>query len=193
MNKRIQQFLAAENITQSQFADSINVARASVSHIIAGRNKPGFDFIENMARRYPSLNLEWLITGKGRMYKSDDESYSLFSEPAAVNPPAAVEVSQNAPAPVSNPQTPPVATVLPDTVEEDLPEDTVEEPFYEEKPQIPESRPSVEPQPLRNTGAEPAAETAAVITQASAGVKNTIRKMIVLFSDGTYQELVGKE
>lgn len=70
MNKRLQQFLAAENISQSQFADAIGVARASISHILAGRNKPGFDFIESMARHYPELNLEWLITGRGRMYNS---------------------------------------------------------------------------------------------------------------------------
>lgn len=72
MNNRLQQFLSAENISQSQFADSIGVARASISHILSGRNKPGFDFIESMARRYPSLNLEWLITGKGRMYNAEE-------------------------------------------------------------------------------------------------------------------------
>ena len=70
MNKRLQQFLAAENINQSHFADTIGVARASISHILAGRNKPGFDFIESMARHYPELNLEWLITGRGRMYNT---------------------------------------------------------------------------------------------------------------------------
>jgi len=70
MNKRLQQFLAAENISQAQFADTIGVARASISHILAGRNKPGFDFIESTARHFPALNLEWLITGRGRMYNS---------------------------------------------------------------------------------------------------------------------------
>ena len=69
MNKRLQQFLSAENISQSQFAEIIGVAKASVSHIIAGRNKPGFDFIESMARHFPKLNLEWLVSGRGRMYK----------------------------------------------------------------------------------------------------------------------------
>ena len=69
MNKRLQQFLSAENISQSQFAEIIGVAKASVSHIVAGRNKPGFDFIESMARHFPNLNLEWLVSGRGRMYK----------------------------------------------------------------------------------------------------------------------------
>lgn len=75
MNSRLQQFLSAENLTQAQFADSIDVARASISHILAGRNKPGFEFIENLARHYPALNIEWFITGKGRMYKSAPEAH----------------------------------------------------------------------------------------------------------------------
>jgi Bacteriophage CI repressor helix-turn-helix domain. len=73
MNKRLQQFLSAENITQSQFADSIGVAKASVSHILAGRNKPGFEFIEGIATRYPDLSLDWLILGKGKMFKSQTQ------------------------------------------------------------------------------------------------------------------------
>jgi transcriptional regulator with XRE-family HTH domain len=76
MNSRLLQFIQAENISQSQFADSIGVARASVSHILAGRNKPGFDFIGSMARRYPSLNVDWLVTGRGKMYKNAPESPS---------------------------------------------------------------------------------------------------------------------
>ena len=74
MNNRLLKFLEAENISQSQFADSIGVARAGVSHILSGRNKPGFDFIERTARRYPALSLEWLITGKGRMYNAIADS-----------------------------------------------------------------------------------------------------------------------
>jgi len=84
MNRRLQQFLNAENISQSQLADTLNVARAGVSHIIAGRNRPGFDFLESMALHYPQLNIEWLITGKGKMYKEN----LLFGEES----PAAVEI-----------------------------------------------------------------------------------------------------
>ena len=69
MNNRLKQFLAAENITQAQFADNINVVRASVSHVLSGRNNPSFDFIKAMMAQYPRLNMDWLIFGKGRMYK----------------------------------------------------------------------------------------------------------------------------
>ena len=70
MNKRLQQFLNAENISQSQFADTLGVARAGISHLLSGRNKPGYDFIESLMLHYPELNIEWLITGKGRMYST---------------------------------------------------------------------------------------------------------------------------
>ncbi|MCQ2114975.1 MAG: helix-turn-helix transcriptional regulator [Bacteroidales bacterium] len=96
MNTRLQQFLAAENISQGQFADSIDVARASVSHILAGRNKPGYDFISNLIVHYPNLNIEWLLTGRGKMYRNqgaevrrpDDDNLfrddALFADPEPV-------------------------------------------------------------------------------------------------------------
>ena len=69
MKTRLQQFLQAENLTPSQFADRLGIQRSGVSHVLAGRNKPGFDFMESMLLSYPSLNAEWLMTGKGKMYK----------------------------------------------------------------------------------------------------------------------------
>ena len=75
-------FLAAENITQSQLADILGVARASISHIVSGRNKPGYDFFEKMASHYPALSLEWLIAGRGKMYVEN----SLFDEDSVREP-----------------------------------------------------------------------------------------------------------
>lgn len=80
MTERLLRFLAAENITQSQLADSLGVARASISHIVSGRNKPGFDFIEKMALQYPGLSLEWLVTGRGKMYRNSEDTPSEPSE-----------------------------------------------------------------------------------------------------------------
>lgn len=76
MNKRLQQFLAAENISQSKFAETLGVARAGVSHVLSGRNKPGFEFLDSLSRNYPDLSLEWLISGRGRMYKDNRQAES---------------------------------------------------------------------------------------------------------------------
>ena len=69
MNRRLLQFLQSENLTQTQFADTLSVARGSVSHILSGRNKPGYDFLESLLLHFPSLNLDWLLTGRGKMYR----------------------------------------------------------------------------------------------------------------------------
>ena len=97
MNRRLEQFLKAENISQSQFADSIGVARASVSHILAGRNRPGFDFLLNMAKAYPTLNLEWLITGKGRMYSAGKAPTTLFETEDDSAPENSLQARETAP------------------------------------------------------------------------------------------------
>ncbi len=98
MNTRLQQFLAAENLTQAQFAESINVAAAGISHILAGRNKPGYDFLLNTMKRYPSLDIEWLMTGKGKMYKntSGNESHQVIQH---AQTPATTAPQSTAPAP----------------------------------------------------------------------------------------------
>lgn len=114
MNNRLKQFLAAENITQAQFADNINVVRASVSHVLSGRNNPGFDFIKAMMSKYPRLNIEWLIFGKGKMYK-DAEARSEKAETLPV---------ENQLFPIEEPE---VMLRIPETVLQDTESDS--EPF----------------------------------------------------------------
>ncbi|PLX14622.1 MAG: hypothetical protein C0597_09755 [Marinilabiliales bacterium] len=77
MKDRIIQFLSANNLTSTKFADEIGVQRSSISHILSGRNKPSFDFIEKMLIAYPDLDAQWLITGKGNMYSNQP---SLFND-----------------------------------------------------------------------------------------------------------------
>ena len=82
MNTRLDKFLQAEQLTPAKFADIIGVQRSSISHIISGRNKPSFDFIQKLLAKYPRLNSEWLILGKGEMYKQMHQA-SLFEESAS--------------------------------------------------------------------------------------------------------------
>jgi transcriptional regulator with XRE-family HTH domain len=70
MKERLLLFLNSENISATTLADEIGVQRSSISHIISGRNNPSYDFIYKIISRYDHLNAEWLITGKGDMYKN---------------------------------------------------------------------------------------------------------------------------
>ncbi len=155
MNTRLKQFLAAENITQAQFADSINVVRASVSHILSGRNNPSFDFIKAMMSRYPNLSMDWFMFGKGKMYKETTkesptaDSDLLFPIEASAVEPVPVELS------VSPLRIPEIA----------LPDDE------KKTEQI-----STELNTLNNT-MQP------IVKQ------RKVTKVIIMFDDGSYQEL----
>jgi transcriptional regulator with XRE-family HTH domain len=76
MKERIIKFLSENNLTSTKFADVVGVQRSSISHILSGRNKPSFDFIEKMLIAYPDVDAQWLITGKGNMFTNQA---SLFS------------------------------------------------------------------------------------------------------------------
>jgi transcriptional regulator with XRE-family HTH domain len=79
MNERLTSFLRAEQLSPSQFADLMGIQRSGVSHLLSGRNKPGFDFFSAFLHKFPAVNIEWLISGRGKMYK-EMETNSLFPE-----------------------------------------------------------------------------------------------------------------
>jgi len=70
MQSRIQKLIGAENLTPTRFADIIGVQRSAISHIITGRNNPSFDLIQKILSKFPRVSSEWLIMGRGEMYKT---------------------------------------------------------------------------------------------------------------------------
>ena len=75
----LQQLLDYYGITASALADTINVQRSSISHLLSERNKPSLDFIMKILEVYPEVSWEWLLHGKGEFPKNvlnkDSESY----------------------------------------------------------------------------------------------------------------------
>ena len=155
MKDRLRQFLAAENISQAQFADTINVVRASVSHILAGRNNPSFDFIKALMLNYPRLNVEWLMFGKGKMYKDSP----------SVDPVPVIEEPKRTTAPQD--------LLFPEFDEEPAPE----------VPEIKETAQQSENKPL-SFDINTLINTAQVVKN-----QRKVAKIIVLFDDGSYQEM----
>lgn len=76
MKERLDHLLTHLNITSAQFADIIGVQRSSISHIISGRNKPSFDFIQKILLKYPEISADWLITGRGSINALNNNSIS---------------------------------------------------------------------------------------------------------------------
>lgn len=61
INDKIKQILIDKNLTPSYFADEIGVQRSSISHILSGRNRPSFDIIQKIIRRFPDLGYDWIM------------------------------------------------------------------------------------------------------------------------------------
>jgi transcriptional regulator with XRE-family HTH domain len=70
MKDQLSVLLVHLGITATRFADEIGVQRSGISHILSGRNQPSYDFIIKIVRRYPEINLEWLVLGKGEIMAS---------------------------------------------------------------------------------------------------------------------------
>ena len=68
MYSRLKKWMESEGLKSSALADNIGVNRATISHILSGRNKPSIDFFQKLLNTYPDLNSNWLITGIGYMH-----------------------------------------------------------------------------------------------------------------------------
>lgn len=61
-----------EGLKPSQLADMLGINPAGISHILAGRNKPGFDLLQKMLRRFPRISPDWLLLDEGPMYRNSE-------------------------------------------------------------------------------------------------------------------------
>jgi transcriptional regulator with XRE-family HTH domain len=77
MKERLIEFLKSENKSSAQLAEEIGVQASGISHILSGRNNPSLDFVLKMLEKYQYLSTEWLLFGKGSMYK-ENKMQSLF-------------------------------------------------------------------------------------------------------------------
>jgi transcriptional regulator with XRE-family HTH domain len=72
MKDRITLLIKAKNLTAAQFADEIGVQKSSISHILSGRNNASLDFIQKILLCYPDVSMDWLMFGKGPIFKSPE-------------------------------------------------------------------------------------------------------------------------
>ncbi|QCX54244.1 helix-turn-helix domain-containing protein [Elizabethkingia sp. JS20170427COW] len=77
ISERIKYIIESYGFSPSEFADTIDVPRSSISHITSGRNKPSLDFIMKIKNQFPEIKWEWLIDGKGEMKEISEISHEV--------------------------------------------------------------------------------------------------------------------
>ena len=80
MHVRLKNWMENKGLKPSVFADIIGVNRATISHILSGRNRPSIDFLEKLLHVYPKLNANWLITGIGYMKIKEEDKQVLVTK-----------------------------------------------------------------------------------------------------------------
>ncbi|MBR2352476.1 MAG: helix-turn-helix transcriptional regulator [Alistipes sp.] len=75
MEEKLRILMQRENLTASRLAEILETKPAAISHILNGRNKPGFELICKIVKRFPQINPHWLL--------GDDEQIYATSTPEA--------------------------------------------------------------------------------------------------------------
>ena len=170
--ERIELLMKCYNLSPSQFADRTGIQRASVSHIISGRNKPSLEVMLKIYEAFPGLDMKWLMTGIGDAPTGQAsepvtgaQQESLFTEQAAV---PHVESSLFA-----APAEPVLPTAIP---EEHKPRrSALQQPVRERT--VPEVR------PRRQQGTR-------LAQMAAMQPDKKIKEIRIYYSDGTYETLI---
>jgi transcriptional regulator with XRE-family HTH domain len=168
MKDRINTLIKAMNYTATQFADEIGVQKSGISHILSGRNNPSLDFIQKILQRFPEVNMEWLVMGRGSMIGNEPDG-NLRSA-TTVFP---SQQSQNQPLDLFSPPISPASVVDQSVFKQEQNETVKEEPV---SPSVEKSRPSGNER-LKEEENIPYGEK-----------RKRIDKIIVFYSDRTFVE-----
>lgn len=66
--------MEALHMNQQSFASFTGIAPASISSVLQERTRPTLKMVESLYNKIPNLSLEWLMTGKGEMFLSAEQS-----------------------------------------------------------------------------------------------------------------------
>ena len=86
MKDRIKQIMESQHMTQQTFANFLGMSAASLSSIFNERTKPTLNTVEAIRAKLPSINLEWLMFGKGQMYTDQEGQTDGLSTAERVAP-----------------------------------------------------------------------------------------------------------
>lgn len=81
MKEKLLQLMKSEGLTSSRMAELLEIQPSGISHILSGRNKPGFDLLQKILRRFPRVNPDWLLLESVQMYRTENFApHTLSSE-----------------------------------------------------------------------------------------------------------------
>lgn len=71
--------MEAEKHTPASFARAIQINPSALSHILNGRNQPSMDVVKKILLVYSAINPDWILFGKGNMYRHGSSGVQMPS------------------------------------------------------------------------------------------------------------------
>jgi transcriptional regulator with XRE-family HTH domain len=65
---RLRKIMEEKGLNSSSFADTIKVSRATITHVLSGRNETTLKVVLKVLKAFPDINSEWLLLGRNPMY-----------------------------------------------------------------------------------------------------------------------------
>ncbi len=70
MKERLEQLMQMLGMNPTQFANAIGIQRATLQHILSGRNETSLKIVMQICKTFPQVNIDWLVFGKGSALSS---------------------------------------------------------------------------------------------------------------------------
>ncbi len=71
--------MITQHMNQQSFADVLGISPASLSSIFNDRTKPTLNHIDAIKKKFPAINLDWLLYGRGPMFLDNASDIDLAS------------------------------------------------------------------------------------------------------------------
>lgn len=85
MKDRIRQIMEDQHLTQQNFAGLLGISTATLSSIFNDRTKPSLLIVDAIKKKFPRVNLEWLLYGTPPMYINKVENTSAGASQGGEN------------------------------------------------------------------------------------------------------------
>jgi DNA-binding XRE family transcriptional regulator len=178
MVDRIKKIMEYYELSPASFAEQIGINRSNLTHLFSGRNQPSLELAKKILHYFPNVKTEWLIMGVGEMFLNNEEkelAKKVMNEKKRQNDNNAPNLFTVAPfqtisVPISNPEKA--------VQSKDEPHLTISDSKYDiEKP---------EPEPIF---VQPVLEKKPAPLP---HVPNEISKIVLFYSDGTFEMFRGR-
>lgn len=70
INQRLEAIIHETGLSLLGFAEEIGIKQQTLYNYVVNGREPSYSALEKIASAYPGINMEWLISGKGDMFKS---------------------------------------------------------------------------------------------------------------------------